>query len=210
VENNITDIKPSIKANIIQMLDIIEGLNDVVNFKTQLNIEFSIGAVRNFIEQQIDANFEKGYGIRKEKISYEENVSDSLFFYPLIGVIFELSKLNKVRLEEFTPKIRKYSIEPSAENTFEFGSLSEDRSFNSVFELAVPTNNPNEATFSILTDESVYQRAYTSREFVLTPVCELINVPNGHKIMIKQHNVGKLRKDGNKWIVTEKLKVEFI
>lgn len=210
VENKITDIKPSIKANIIQMLDIIEGLNDVVNFKTQLNIEFSIGAVRNFIEQQIDGNFDKGYGIRKEKISYEENVSDSLFFYPLIGVIFELSKLNKVRLEEFTPKIRKYSIEPSAENTFEFGSLSEDRSFNSVFELAVPTNNPNEATFSILTDESVYQRAYTSREFVLTPVCELINVPNGHKIIIKQHNVGKLRKDGNKWIVTEKLKVEFI
>lgn len=212
VENNITDIKPSIKQNIIQMLDIIEGLNDVVNFKTQLNIEFSIGAVRNFIEQQIDSNFDKGYGIRKEKISYEyeENVSDSLFFYPLIGVVFELSRLSKTQLDEFTPKIRKYSIEPSEENTFDFGSLSEERSFNSVFELAVPTNNPNEATFSILTEESVYQRAYTSREFVLTPVCDLINVPDGHKIIIKQHNVGKLRKDGNKWIVTEKLKLEFI
>jgi len=210
VENLITEIKPSIKENIIQMLDMIEGLNEVVNFKTQLNIEFSIGAVRNFIEQQLDANFEKGYGIRKEKISYEENVSDSLFFYPLIGVIFELSKITKNQLEEFTPKIRKFSVEPSSENTFEFSALSEERSFNSVFELAVPTNNPNEATFSILADDSVYQRAYTSREFVLTPVCELINVPNGHKITIKQHNLGKLRKDGNKWIVTEKLKLEFI
>ncbi|MFC4209905.1 hypothetical protein ACFOWA_01850 [Pedobacter lithocola] len=210
VENQITEIKPSIKANIVQMLDMIEGLNEVVNFKAQLNIEFSIGAVRNFIEQQLDSNFDKGYGIRKEKISYEENVSDSLFFYPLIGVIFELSKITKSQLEDFTPKIRKYSVEPSSENTFDFSALTEQRSFNSVFELAVPTNNPNEATFSILAEDPVYQRAYTSREFVLAPVCELINIPSGHKITIKQHNVGKLRKDGNKWIVTEKLKLEFI
>ena len=210
VENKITEIKPSVRENIINMLDIIEGLNDVVNFKTQLNIDFSIGSVRNFIEQQIDANFEKGYGIRKEKISYEEKVSDSLFFYPLIGVIFDLSKVTKEQLEEFTPKIRKFSIEPSADNTFDFSSLSDERAFNSVFELKVPTNNPNEATFSILGEDSVYQRAYTSREFVLSPVCELINVPSGHKITIKQHNLGKLRKDGDKWIVTEKLKVEFI
>jgi hypothetical protein len=210
VENRITEIKPSIKQNIVQMLDIIEGLNDVVNFKNQLNIEFSVGSVRNFIAQQLDANFEKGYGIRKEKISYDENVSDSLFFYPLIGVIFELAKITKEQLEEFTPKFKRYAMEPTLENTFEFAALSDERSFNSVFELAIPSNNPNEATFSILPDEIVYQRAYTSREFVLTPVCELLNVPSSHKINIKQHNVGKLRKDGNKWIVTEKLKVEFI
>lgn len=210
VENNIMDIKPNIKANINHMLDIIGGLNDVVNFKSQLNIDFDIASIKNFIESQLDTNFEKGYGIRKEKISYDEKVSDSLFFYPLIGIIFELSKITKEKLTEFTPKRRKYATEPSEDNVFDIQSLNGDRAFNSIYEIAIPATNPNEATFTLINEEAVYQRAYISKEFLLYPVCNMINSPDGVKINIKQHNAGKLRKDGNKWVVTEKLRIEFI
>ncbi|WP_133248480.1 hypothetical protein [Pedobacter yonginense] len=210
VENNIIEIKPSIRQNIINMLDILQSLNDVVNFKSQLNIDFNIASVRKFIENQLDSNFDKGYGIRKEKISYDENVSDSLFFYPLIGVIFDLGRLTNEKLSEFTPTTTKYALEPSGNDVFDIQALSNEPVFNSIFEISVPVNNPNEGTFSLIADEALYKRAYTSREFVLEPVCELVNFPQGIKINIKQHNTGRLRKDGNKWIVTEKLKIEFI
>jgi len=210
VENNITHIRPSIRENIMNMLDILSGLNDVVNFKSQLNISFNIDSVRGFIESQLDSNFEKGYSIRKEKISYDENVSDSLFFYPLIGIIFELGKLNEEKLNAFTPRVKKYVVEPSGKDLFMASALNPDRSFNSIFEVSIPINNPNEATFSLIAEEPVYLRAYTSQDFVLSPVCEINGFPNEHKIVFKQLNTGKLRKDGDNWVVSERLKLEFI
>lgn len=210
IENNITNIKPSIKKNINGLLDIFEGLNEIVNFKAQLSIDFNIGSIRNYIESQLDSNFEKGYGIRKEKISYDEKVTDSLFFYPLAGVIFELGRLTKEKLTEYTPQLKVYSDTPSDDNVFDISDITTDKAFNSVYQISIPVTNPNEARFSIINEEGIFQRAYSTREFTLKPVCDFVNYPDEGKIVIKQHNAGRLRKDGNQWIVTEKLKIEFI
>lgn len=210
VENSIVEIKDSVKANVLQFLKILEGLNELIPFRTDLNIPFNVHAVNNLIASKIDSYFDKGYEVRKKKISFEEKVTDSLFFYPLFGAILDLTLLDEKLLKEYIPQAVMFVTEPMEDGSFKASSMENVRSFNSIYQVSVPINNPTEATFEIIEDPAVHQRAYTSRDFVIAPVCTCINYPESPQIRIKILNKGRLIKDGDKWIVKDRLKIEFI
>lgn len=211
IENKLTSIKESVISNVNELIETMVELNNYLPFKSHLNIDLDIGAIKNLINSKLSSFFDKGYNIRKEKIEFDEHVSDSLFFYPLTGVIYELSKVTKETLVEFVPKLIKFSGAPSAENTFSSVALDETKNLNSIFKISIPVNNPNEADFEIIEEPSVYHRAYMSTEHILSPVSDCEKFPTStSNLMIRQLNKGKLRRDGDNWIVTERLKIEFI
>jgi hypothetical protein len=211
VENNLSAVKESIISNIMELFEIIKILDERLSFKSMLSIEYNITSIKNMVLSQVNSYFDKGYDIRKDKIDFEEEVTDSLFFYPFTGIIFDLAKTTKNDLEKFIPKNIRYASAPSAENTFQIDKTEDNVSIDSVFKISIPQNNPNEAEYEIIDDNEVYRRSWMSYQNLLEPVCNCDAFPtSNNNYLLKQTAKGKLRKDGDKWIVTERLRIEYI
>lgn len=210
VAGQLAEIKASVRSNIKDMFRLLEGLNDVIPFRGSLNIDLNISTLTNYMDSRLDDYFDQGYEIRTEKIAYGEKVSDSLFFYPLLGVIFDLGKIREEEIGDFAPKKSYYASEPAEEHIFSSRALTDTKMYNSIYQVDIPVGNPNEATFELIKEKAVYQRAYSGKEHLIKPVCQPVNLPPSADINIRMLNKGKLRKDGNSWIVTEKLKIEYL
>jgi hypothetical protein len=211
VENQLPQVKESVLSNLNDLIEIIVELNDHVPFKSHLHIDQDIMAVKNMIVSKLSSFFDKGYSNRKEKIEFDEVVSDSLFFYPLAGVIYELGKVTKENLNLYVHKQIWFSGAPSSQNSFSSLTFDKTKNLNSIYRISVPINNPNEAEFEIIDESSVHHRAYMSTDHILSPVCDCEKFPTStHNLAIRQLNKGKLHRDGSQWIVTDRLKIEFI
>ncbi|MBB2147596.1 hypothetical protein [Pedobacter gandavensis] len=211
VENNLNSIKQSINHNITDLFEIIKALDERLSFKSMLSIDYNISSIKNMILSQLDSFFDKGYNIRKGKVAFEEDVTDSLFFYPFTGIIFELAKVSNDTLEKFIPKHVRYMSAPHSENVFHQDKIHPEITIDSIFRLMIPENNPNEAVYEIIDDQEIYRRGWMSYDTMLEPVCICDAFPTStSNYLLKQTNTGKLRKDGDTWVVTERLRIEFI
>jgi hypothetical protein len=211
VDAELSDIKKSVTENILNLFGIIKNLSVKLSFKTYFNIDTDISALYNLLQEKLPNYFDNGYNIRKEKIDFQEPVSDSLFFYPLIGVIFELGLLNPSSLNEYGPKDFWYVNQPSGENTFSIKDLDSNQRINNNYKIAAPNSRPNEATYELIEGDNVNHRAYVSFDSIIKPVCDCEPFTIGEgKFAIRMLNAGKLRKDGDEWVVTERLRLEFV
>ncbi|MEO3407399.1 hypothetical protein AAFN85_26000 [Mucilaginibacter sp. CAU 1740] len=210
IQTHLAEIKASVNKNINDFFSVVMGLNDQIPFKSHLNIDINIKALQRFAASRVDSNFEMGYGIRKTKIDYQEEISDSLFFYPLIGILFEIGKLNKETLDEHIPRITYFIAGPSGDQVFAEKDMATDTSINSNYSILVSTAHPDEAEFELLSDPRVHKRIYASFPDLAKPVCFCEKFPdNNAQINIRTISRGRLRKDGSNWVVTEKLKIAF-
>lgn len=211
VENNLNSIKLSINKNITDLFEMIKALDERFSFKEILSIDYNISSIKNMVLSQLDSFFDKGYNIRKDKVVFEEPVTDSLFFYPFTGIIFELAKVSNVTLEKFIPKHVRYMSAPHSENVFHQDKIHPEITIDSIFKLMIPENNPNEAVYEIIDDHEIYRRGWMSYDTMLEPVCTCDAFPTSNSnYLLKQTKKGKLRKDGDTWVVTERLRIEFI
>ncbi|MVN90520.1 hypothetical protein [Mucilaginibacter aquatilis] len=210
IQERLPEIKESVNRNILNLFAVIQELNTIIPFKSHLNIDVNLPALLQFVTSRSASNFDLGYGIRKEKIEYDEEVSDSLFFYPLIGLLFEISRLGKKQLDEHTPKIVKFANAAAGDNLFSVKSLTEQPSINSNFKISISTSQPDSASFEIIEDPKIHLRAYNSFDSLLKAVCFCEKFPDDPThIQMKTVTPGQLRRDGDQWVVTERLKIAF-
>jgi hypothetical protein len=180
-----------------------------LSFRNHFGIETNLVAVKNYLLLKTKENIKAGYELRRKSVSDSDEITDSLFFYPLIGLIYNINKLTKERMKEFVPRTVYNAPVPDGENGFDLATLSIERKTDSIFTITVDETNPDFGELSIIDDVQVHKRALAAINSYVKIVCEFDEFPDNTHQSIRTINQGKVQKTNNLWSITEKIKVEF-
>lgn len=83
-------IKNSVIKNVTNFIDMFIDINSKFSYKNNFGLDINLKNVSKIIHQDIDELFDKGVRYRKTKVEEDDSINETLFFYPLIGVLNEL------------------------------------------------------------------------------------------------------------------------
>ncbi len=183
--------------------------NEEMSFRSHFGINEKLRPIKDMLKEKASENLMLGYDRRREKVDSQDTISDSLFFYPLIGLIFKLNNLTESDIQEFIGKTTLYALGPDNENEFLVGRLSLHKKADSIFVIVVPDDS-QQGELNIIDSPSVHRKALGLITAYLSPVCDWDNTPRQSHQEIKVVQPGKVELKGDKWIVKERLKIRFI
>ncbi|RNI33610.1 hypothetical protein EFY79_18495 [Hanamia caeni] len=193
-------------------IDIFFKMNDEpgLAFRSNFGIEVKAQAIKSFMKSKAAENLRIGFDKRRQTVDGQDEISDSLFFYPLIGLIFKLNKLTSNEISGYSPKSIYYGLSPDNDNEFHTSRLTSIRRPDSIFSLTIQDDNPNFGELRLIEHSEVYKRAIAGIEGYLKPVSDWDQFPENGDQEIKIIKPGIVERLGDKWIVKERLKIEFI
>lgn len=181
-----------------------------LSFRKYFSIETNLSALKNFMLSKSRANLVTGYDKRRKIVDGGDEITDSLFFYPFVGLVYQINKLSKLELNSFTPKTIYYALSPDDENSFETSRLSIEKKPDSIFLITVDNSNPDYGEVSIIPENNALKRAMAGINSFLKIICEFDEFPDDPTQSIEIISTGKVIRENNKWVLREKIKIKFI
>lgn len=211
IDENMPYFFDNILKSVQEFINWFFEMNDVpdLNFKDELAIEIKLEPVKKFLLDKAQENLNLGYTKRVKVIDKDDLISDSPFFYPFVGLIYKLNKLTSDEISQLTPKTTLYCSSPDAENEFLESRISANRLPDSIYTITTDESNFDSGILNIIDEQSVHKRALAVYQGYLNPVCVYESYPEPGQ-SIKVISPGKIKKNGQKWVVTEKIKIEFV
>ncbi len=187
-------------------------MNDNIDlsFRNVFGIDSNLTAIKNYLKSKASENLVAGYDKRRMKVGDNDPITDSLFFYPLIGLIYKLNKLTPDELHQFIPKTSIYAVSPESDKGFLVDKITIEPRPDSIYKITIEDSYPNVGSLTILGDASVHKRALSSVEGYLKPVCswsEYFSTPDQTIKIIKP---GRVIKEDGYWVIKEKMEIEFV
>lgn len=213
IENNKEELLYKIQDNFNEFINTFFSMNDDpdLSFKTHFGIDCDLALMKEYLIQKCRENLELGYSKRMKIAKPEDDITDSLFFYPLIGLIFKINNLSEEDLKKSVVKKKvKFAISYDIENGFSNERLFEQKKYDSVFIISYDADIPETAELEIINDESVYKTALGSIDGYLRPVCEWEEYPTKDTTSFKVIENGILEKGSNGWNIKKKMKIKFV
>jgi len=195
-----------------EFIDCFFGMNDIseLSFRINFGIETNLSAIKNYLLSKSAENLQVGYDKRKKYVGDEDPVTDSLFFYPLVGMLHRINKLSKDEINDFIPKTKLYCVSSDGANGFAIDKLTLDKKPDSIFQITIDDAHPDSGELIIIGEAAVHKRALSSVEGYLKPVCIWKEYPSNPNQSINIIKPGKVEKIDNNWTIKEKIQIEFI
>jgi len=198
-EKNITD-------NVENFFELFCNLNNDINFKEQLGIDFQLLNLKSFLISNIEKNYNYEKKNHYSKSNENDEIRDSLFFWPLKGLLFDLSNVRSSDLKE--NKIIYLEI-PDKNGKF-IENKSEKNNLN-LYKVEINPLNENTGNIFIDTnDEYTLKLIFSNIESYLLPACKYKKIPTESTTKIRTIKPGTLEKRENSWFIKEKIQIEFI
>jgi hypothetical protein len=179
----------------------------MLNFRNIFGIELKPDPIKRFLLEKASESLDTGYMKRKASIDLNDPVTDSLFFYPLVGLIYRLNKLSPGDISGLTNKTVLYARGPDS-NGFSASRLTVELRPDSIYTLTIEEGDPGTATLDMIDAAAVHQRALNVVQGYIDPVCEYAVHPEpGQSIRVLVP--GKAKKADDEWAMSEKIKIEF-
>lgn len=210
-----TDKELAVKNLTISFLKFIEfffSMNQStgLNFRTTFGIDTDLDAVKAFILTHTSENIDSGMFLLKKSIKMDEEVTDSLFFLPLIGLLFKLNNLSSIDLNGFKKKHKFFAVSVDDNGSFSADSFIPDRKSDSIFLIEIAQDDPETGFISVIPEQTVYKRAVGAITNYLLPVCEWNEFPVETDSEIKVLEKGIIVRKGPNWEIKQKIKIVFI
>jgi hypothetical protein len=204
---DLTEIaEKNIKDNIENFFELFCNLNNDINFKEQLGIDFQLLDLKTFLIENIEKNYNYEKKNHYSKSNENDEIRDSLFFWPLKGLLFDLSNVRSSDLKE--KKVIFLEI-PDKNGKF----IENISGKNSLKLYKVEINLLNENTGNIFidtNDEYTLKLIFSNIESYLLPACKYKKTPLESTTKIKTINPGIVEKRENSWFIKEKIQIEFV
>lgn len=186
-------------------------MNDTneLNFRNEFGIEIKLNPLKKFILEKAEENLNMGYYKRLELVDKDDLISDSIFYYPLVGLIYRINKLSADEINNLVGKTIYYLNGPDGEKEFLISQAALQIMSDSLYTITIENDSPNTGVLNIIDNPTFQKRALAAYQGFINPVCSYENFPQPNQL-IKTINSGKVRKEGDKWIITEKIKIEFV
>lgn len=208
--------KDVVIGNVLQsfneFVDMFFKMNDEpgLSFRSNFGIEIKTQGVQNFIKQKAEESLRMGFDKRRRKVDSQDDVSDSLFFYPLVGLIYKLNRLSPIELNNYIPRSIIYGLSPDSQNEFSIERLTSIKKPDSIFTITILDDNPNLGELRLIEQPEVYKRAIGALEGYLQPVSDWEHYPQPGSQEIKILKPGLVEREGNKWVVKERMQLQFV
>lgn len=199
-------IESAVIQNVKRSINTLFDLNKSMSFRDYFNIPDRIDLVREMLLSEVENNFQQGYMKRRRDVQGHDEVTESLFFYPIIGLIFKLSGLTKEQLESLSSKKLFFS------SVFPDGSIpavTESITTDSIYHLLVNNERPTLASVQLIDSKTASEKAMRNVESYIRPVCEFDEYPHPTQSP-KLIESGVAEKIGDTWKITQKAVVQFI
>lgn len=195
-----------------EFIELFFAMNDKSDlvFKAKFGIDDDLNAMKNYLLCKAAENLKTGFDKRRSAVGANEDITDSLFFYPFIGLIYQMNNLSKDKLYDFIPKTTLYAFSPDGDNGFDVDRISPDKKSDSIYLITINDSHPDYGEITLISESSVYKRVLSSISNFLAPVCEYKELPANSNQSINVLLSGKIEKLNNRWIVKEKIQIEFI
>lgn len=95
-----------------------------LSFRNNFGIEAKLQAIKTFILEKSAENLTMGFDKRRNSVSPDDDISDSLFFYPLVGLIYRINRMTPDEVKSYIPKTVYYGLSPDEENEFHINRLT--------------------------------------------------------------------------------------
>lgn len=213
IEGNKENLFKQIEENFMEFINTFFLMNEEpdLSFKNHFGIDCDLALLKEYLNQKCRENLELGYSKRLKIAKPDDDITDSLFFYPLIGLIFKINSLSDDELRKsIVKKINKFAVSYDNENGFSDERLSDQKKHDSIFTISYENDNLLTAELYIINDDSVYKRALGSVDGYLRPVCEWEEFPTKDTVSLKVIESGILEKGSNGWKIKKKMKIKFI
>jgi len=98
-------------------------------------------ALKSFILSKSKENLSTGYDKRRKLVDGGDEITDSLFFYPIVGLVYQVNKLTREQLNDYLPKTIFYALSPDSENSFDISRLSTEQKSDSMLKCFLNDNS---------------------------------------------------------------------
>lgn len=205
-------VMSNVNSSFTNFLELFFKMNDEedLSFRIHFGIERKLQAIKDFLNAKSLENLNMGYDKRRNTVDGQDVISDSLFFYPLVGLIFKLNNVSTVEMDKYSPKMVFYGLSPDGINMFLIERLSAVKKADSIFSITVHDDNPNVGVLDIIESSSVHRKALSIANSYLEPVCDWDTIPRQGDQVIKVLSSGAVEKEGDLWRVKKRLKIEFL
>lgn len=195
-----------------EFIEIFFSMNDnpELSFRRHFGIESNLSAVKNYMISKCKVNLTTGYDKRRKIVDSGDEITDSLFFYPIVGLIYQINKLSKQDINEFIPKTVYYTLSPDDDNSFDEQRISSEKKPDSIFYITIENMNPDFGELSIISDGNAIKRAMAGVNSFLKSVCDFDEFPDNPNQSIEIVTNGKVLKEGSKWYIKERIKIKFV
>lgn len=195
-----------------EFIDLFFMMNDNpdLSFRSHFGVESNLNALKNYMLSKCKVNLTTGYDRRRKTVESGDEITDSIFFYPIIGIIYQINKLSRRDLEEFIPKTVYYALPPDEDNSFDTVRISNEKNPDSIFYITVEDLNPGFGELSIVSDGNAIKRAMAGVNTFLKSVCDFDEFPDNPNQSIEVLTSGKVIKENGKWFIKEKIKIKFV
>jgi hypothetical protein len=183
-----------------------------LSFRRNFAIDINLNAVKSYMLSKAQENLSTGYDKRRKLVDGGDEITDSLFFYPIVGLVYQVNKLTKEKLNEFIPRTRYFALSPDDDAIFDTTRLSTDQKPDSIFSISIDNTNPDFGEITIIDDASANKRAMAGLNTFLKSVCEFEEFPDNVTQSIHVIEAGSVakEKETGKWVVTKRIKIEFV
>lgn len=204
----------SLENSFGEFIECFFRMNDTgdLSFKRNFNIESNLTALKNYILSKARENLSTGYDKRRKLVAGGDEITDSLFFYPIVGLIYHINKLSKDKINEFTPKTIYFALNPDGDSSFSNSRLANEKKSDSIFAITVDNSNQDFGEITIISDPSANKRAMAGINTFLKTICEFDEYPADANQIISVLKSGLVERDkenGN-WHIKRKIKIEFV
>ncbi|WP_428656026.1 hypothetical protein [Runella sp.] len=183
-----------------------------LSFRGTFTIESNLNAVKNFILSKSRENLSTGYDKRRKLVDGGDEITDSLFFYPIVGLIYQINNLTKEKLNEYIERTTFFALSPDDDASFDVSRLSTDQKPDSIFSIYIDNTNPDFGEIILIDDASANKRAMAGLNAFLKSVCEFDEYPDNVSQSIQVIEPGSIakEKETGRWVITQKIKIKFV
>lgn len=163
----------------------------------------------NKIEQLVEKEIVASEELVIDKDIVEEKAQEKPIIIPEDSKTEEkVVKENKLEFkEEF------YVYPPSEDGHFDDEKTTHFEATETPYKLSLyeeKDESGNDGEFEFVNDENSYQSFTVQYNEIIEPVCKELNKENSSTERIITVEKGKIRKDGDKWVVTKKAKIRYV
>jgi hypothetical protein len=212
IEVNKDSIFDKLNDSFIEFIELFFKMNETTSlaFRKNFNIESNLAAIKNYMLSKAKVNLITGYNRRKKIAEDSDEITDSLFFYPIVGLIYQINKISKKDISNFIPKTVYYTVSPDDIESFDMSNVSAEKKKDSIFKIEIENSNPDFGEISIIDDPNARSRAKAGLNSFLKSICDFSEFPDNPDQNIEVLKPGIVKKEGNKWVITEKINIQFV
>jgi len=203
------ELKNSIIENVKEFIQLYCKMFVELHLGREFNENINLKAFEGILISKVEGYYNNGFSKYTKGQADEAELSETLFFYPIVGLIDFMTGFTKDDLDLFINKEVYYAKNMDGNGFFFHKNLSKEQRLDSIYRIMVETEKPTVASLSLITSDNISSKMIPNVENWIKPFLDFEEYPTSDCKIVKEIEPARLHLNENKWEVQTKGKVVF-